>query len=493
MIIDHWRRLLRQSSMLLIIVTLWMGVTCLPLHAEVLPEEVTAVDVEQAPAPLTTEELQVLVARIALYPDELVALISAASLYPLQIVEADRFLEEAKTKPGRKPKSAWDGSVISLLNYPEVVNMMSDDLDWTQLLGEAIVNQQDDVLVAIQQLREEAVANDVIKSDEKVKIVKEQDNIIIQPASTEVVYVPQYEPEMLYDDGFDYRPIAYYPEPRPLYWSPAATFFAGAVTGVIWAAAVDWDDGFWGGDWDWGDNDIDIDIDIDCNRCIIGSDFDGRLRLKDVDWRKVDRTKIAFDKNKLDKVGNKKLKDSFKKNDKMQLKDKVAAKPGSRPGARPGQERPKTKDIRKSTLDKMKNRPVKDFGPSDKMARPGNGVQKPKDKMARPDSSLQKPKDKMARPGGDLQKPKDKMTRPVTLDRPVGKPRPAEKVDRRPTKVSPLGDVTRSRDALKQSKRGNKSMGSIGKRPKIGGSGGSKAKKKFIPKPKKGGSSRKRR
>lgn len=73
------------------------------------------------PEPLTDDELEVLVARIALYPDELVALVSAASLYPLQIVEAERFLEARKKKPELKPKEGWDGSVISLLNYPEIV------------------------------------------------------------------------------------------------------------------------------------------------------------------------------------------------------------------------------------------------------------------------------------------------------------------------------------------------------------------------------------
>ncbi|MEE4238087.1 MAG: DUF3300 domain-containing protein, partial [Anderseniella sp.] len=119
-----------------------------------------------APEPLTEEELEILVARIALYPDELVALISAASLYPLQIIEADRFLEQRKTKPDLQPKADWDGSVVSLLNYPEIVKMMSEDLDWTQAFGDALVNQQQDVLVAIQQLRERAVAQGVIKTDD---------------------------------------------------------------------------------------------------------------------------------------------------------------------------------------------------------------------------------------------------------------------------------------------------------------------------------------
>jgi hypothetical protein len=156
------------------------------------------------------------VARIALYPDELVAVISAASLYPLQIIEAQRFLDDLETKKDLKPKATWDGSVVSLLNYPQIVQMMSEDLDWTQLFGEAIVNQQDDVLAAIQQLREQAVANGVIKSDEKVTVVQQEDNIVIQPASKEVIYVPQYEPEMLYEPDYVYRPITYYPTPTPI-------------------------------------------------------------------------------------------------------------------------------------------------------------------------------------------------------------------------------------------------------------------------------------
>ena len=112
---------------------------------------------EEAPAPLTLDELKMLVARIALYPDDLVAAVIAASLYPLQIVQAARFLEQKKTRPSLEPSDKWDGSVISLLNYPSIVKMMNDDLEWTEQLGDAAVNQQKDLLVAIQQLRDKAV------------------------------------------------------------------------------------------------------------------------------------------------------------------------------------------------------------------------------------------------------------------------------------------------------------------------------------------------
>src|SRR5262249_34040055 len=137
---------------------------------------------------LSDEDLHTLVARIALYPDDLVALVLAGSLYPLQIVQADRYLADVKTKPHLKPRADWDGSVISLLNYPQVIDMMNGDLDWTQKLGGAVVNQQKDVLESIQDLRDRAVANNVIKSNDKVVVEEKNENIVITPTKQEVIY-----------------------------------------------------------------------------------------------------------------------------------------------------------------------------------------------------------------------------------------------------------------------------------------------------------------
>ncbi|WP_051440697.1 DUF3300 domain-containing protein [Ensifer aridi] len=262
---------------------------------------------EMQSQPLTEEELEVLVARIALYPDELVALVTSASLYPLQIVEAARFLEQVKTNKDLKPKESWDGSVISLLNYPEIVKMMSDDLDWTQSLGDALAYQQKDVLVAIQQLRDKAVAHGIIKSDDKITVVQERDNVVIQAANPEKIYVPRYPPEMLYAPSYQPAPLAYYPEPYPNYYSPTATFFAGFVTGAVFAAVVDWDDwGVWGGRW--GGN----DIKIDCNNCFNNVNIRGKVNFDDVDWKNVDRSKISFDKNQLAKIDRTSFENNFK-------------------------------------------------------------------------------------------------------------------------------------------------------------------------------------
>ena len=256
----------------------------------------------------------------------LIAVITAASLYPLQIVEAARYLDQYAKDKNLKPKDSWDGSVISLLNYPDVVKMMSDDLEWTQSLGDAIAYQQKDVLVAIQQLRDEAVAKGVIKTDDKMKVETTGDNVVIQSANPEEIYVPHYEPEMLYEPNYVAEPISYYPDPYPNYWYPGATFFAAAATGAIWAAAVDWDDwGVWGGGWDGGD------IDIDCNDCFNNRDFNGKVNFNDVDWKNIDRSKINIDRDQLNKL------------DRTNIKNKVEATATTRSATAPRTSRSATR------------------------------------------------------------------------------------------------------------------------------------------------------
>ena len=146
------------------------------------------------PAALSAAQLEELVGRIALYPDDLVAIILPASTYPLDLVQADRFLQKAKQDKNLKPDQRWDESIRNLLNYPEVIGMMSQDLDWTQDLGEAVVAQQPDVLKAIQAFRAKAQTAGNLKSDDKQIVVQENNVIQIVPADPEVIYVPQYQP-----------------------------------------------------------------------------------------------------------------------------------------------------------------------------------------------------------------------------------------------------------------------------------------------------------
>jgi len=115
--------------------------------------------------PLTPEELEQLVARIALYPDDLIAIVLPASTNPLQIVQADRYLTKRKADPKAPLDDKWDDAVKTLLNYPEIVTMMSGDLDWTAALGEAVVADQGEVLEAVQAFRRKTQSAGNLKSD----------------------------------------------------------------------------------------------------------------------------------------------------------------------------------------------------------------------------------------------------------------------------------------------------------------------------------------
>jgi hypothetical protein len=337
------------------------------------------------PEVLTEEELEVLVARIALYPDELVAVITSASIFPLQIIEAQRFLDQSKADKDLKPKETWDGSVISLLNYPQVVKMMSDDLEWTQALGSALSYQQKDVLIAIQTLRDKAVADNVIKSDDKITVVNQGENVVIQSKDPEKIYVPQYAPEMLYEPGYASAPISYYPDPYPNYYYPTATFFAGAVTGAIWASVVDWDDwGVWGGNWHGGD------VDIDCNKCFNNIDIDrDKFKMGDVDWKNVDRSKIKFDKNQFNRIDHNAMRNDFKANRGNNIGTK--AKDVRRQGGNTIANHPRitTNDIRKSKVDadRVRNRKANAAPQSRPTAHKAASAQRPNTAKARAHSA----------------------------------------------------------------------------------------------------------
>lgn len=399
----------------------------------------------QAPDPLDEKELQVLVARVALYPDELVALVSAASLYPLQVVEAARYLDQYAKDKSLKPKDSWDGSVISLLNYPEIVKMMSTDLDWTQSFGQAISYQQKDVLVAIQQLRDEAVSDGVIKTDDKVTVTTKNNNVVIAPTNPEKIYVPQYEPQMLYAENYAPAPIAYYPEPYPSYYYPGATFFAGAVTGALWAAAVDWDDwGVWGGGWHGGD----VDIDVDCDHCM--NNINGKVNFNDIDWKNVDRSKLHFDKNQFSKIDRNKITNDLRNNRDNNLRNKASDIRGDR---RPGGRGSQISDVRKSTLEGLK---AGDRGGQNRPgARPGGGE---RPNASRPNAS----RPNASRPGGgarpNASRPAASKARP-SAHRPSSRPRPAAQFDRRPQRPSGLGEMRGGRVSHMSSNRGHRSMG----------------------------------
>jgi len=191
---------------------------------------------------LSKDELAALVGKIALYPDDLVAVVLPASTYPLQVVEAARFIEERKKDSSLKPSEKWDDSVVALLNYPEVVKLMNDDLDWTWKLGDAVINQRAGVLDAIQGFRDRAYASGNLKSDEHQVVQNDDGAIAIKPADPQVVYVPYYEPQqvVVYQTVPVYH---YYPWGYPLYDYPypyGYPFGYGFFWGVTSAFVIGW-------------------------------------------------------------------------------------------------------------------------------------------------------------------------------------------------------------------------------------------------------------
>lgn len=197
------------------------------------------------------EELQQILAPIALYPDALIAQILMASTYPLEIVQAARWVSQNKNLTGDAltkalEKQSWDPSVKSLVNFPQVLQMMNDKLDWTQKLGDAVLAQQKDVLDTIQTLRAKAQASGNLKATKEQKVIVQEKVIIIEPASPQVVYVPAYNPAVVYGVWAypAYPPYPVYP-PGYVATTAAFSFMAGAAVGAAWGYA--WGNTNWHG------------------------------------------------------------------------------------------------------------------------------------------------------------------------------------------------------------------------------------------------------
>jgi hypothetical protein len=204
-------------------------------------EPESAVGGEDIPL-LSQTELQDLVGPIALYPDDLLAIVLPASTYPLQLVQAQRFLEDLAEDPSLTPDESWDDSVIALLNYPEVIALLNEDLDWTWRLGEAVVAQQADVVGAVQNFRDRAYAAGNLKSDTRQTVARNSGTIEIAPVEDDIIYVPYYEPERVV--VYQPRPVYhYYPRAYPVYYYPypvSHAFNSGFFWGVTTAFTVGW-------------------------------------------------------------------------------------------------------------------------------------------------------------------------------------------------------------------------------------------------------------
>ncbi|HEX6811998.1 MAG TPA: DUF3300 domain-containing protein [Planctomycetota bacterium] len=221
-----------------------------------------AADPKQAPAKTETtfkpEQLEQIVAPIALHPDSLLAQILMASTYPLEIVEAYRWLEKNPSLKGTQLEEAlkkqdWDASVKALCGLRDVVKQMNDNLDWTQDLGDAFLGQKDELMQTVQKMRKKALEAGNLKTTEQQKVTQDSEVIIIEQTKTEVVYVPSYSPTVVYGPSW-YYPTYYYP---PMYVAPAPGYgFMAFTAGVVWGAAI-WGGCHWGGH---GHCDVNINV-----------------------------------------------------------------------------------------------------------------------------------------------------------------------------------------------------------------------------------------
>jgi len=212
---------------------------------------------QSAPSTFTTERLEQLVAPIALYPDALLTQILMASTYPLEIVQAERWVEANPGLKGTALEEAlkaedWDPSVKVLCGLPTVLKKMNDELDWTRDLGDAFLSQKADVMDTVQRMRKKALDAGSLKTTEQQKVTQDQDVVVIEPASPDVVYVPSYSPLVVYGPGW-YYPYWYYP-----YWyypPPPGAGFVSFGFGFFWGYP------FWGwGHCDWHHHDVFVDV-----------------------------------------------------------------------------------------------------------------------------------------------------------------------------------------------------------------------------------------
>ncbi len=224
------------------------------------------------------EQIDALVAPIALYPDPLLTQILMASTYPLQIVQAARWAEEPAHKgltgdalsKALEPQS-WDPSVKSLVPFPPVLAMMNADLNWTQQLGYAFAGQQAAVMDSVQRLRRQAEANGTLKSSPQQVVTATAQTIVIEPAQPTVVYVPTYNPNVVYGTWPypAYPPV--YPPPPPGY-----VFGTALATGLAFGAGIAITAGLW--NWArpaWGRGHVNVNVNrynnINVNRARINS------------------------------------------------------------------------------------------------------------------------------------------------------------------------------------------------------------------------------
>jgi len=258
-----WRDLGKRTLACLLSLALLTAAAPLSLSAQDSPQDQDAQAAppqDQGPPPgtqapayaqQTPEQLQRLVAPIALYPDSLVAQILAAATFPDEIVEADRWVQAHPELKGQALGDAvnqqpWDPSVKALTAFPSVLGNMDKNLSWTSTLGDAYYNQQQDVMDAVQVMRRKARDAGALKTTPQEVVKDDGPYIEVEPADPTIVYVPAYDPWLVYGYPIVAWP-GWYPYPGIWFGGPYLSF--GLGFGIGWFGGFGWGWGHWGFDW----------------------------------------------------------------------------------------------------------------------------------------------------------------------------------------------------------------------------------------------------
>jgi Protein of unknown function (DUF3300) len=261
-----------RSTSRFLVVTLCAAMSVQPAVASPPAPQAPSASSQTVATRIPPDQLDSLVAPIALYPDPMLAQVLAASTYPLEIIQLQQWLEKNPTLKDKAladavMKQPWDPSVQAMAGLPDVVKRLANDIQWTADLGNAFLAQQSDVMDAVQRMRKKAKDKGTLKSSEQVKVetqvIEKKEIVIIQQANPQVVYVPTYNPVVVW--GPPVYPIYPYP---PIYYPPPGYYAAGVAVawGAGFAMGAFWGGGGWGYHPGWGGNDIDIDINNNFNR-----------------------------------------------------------------------------------------------------------------------------------------------------------------------------------------------------------------------------------
>jgi len=233
------------------------------------PTSLPAQEAQDAPK-IPSDQLDSLVAPIALYPDPLLSQTLVASTYPLEIIQLQQWLDKNKNLKDKAltdavSKQTWDPSIQAMAALPDVVKRLADDIQWTTDIGNAFLAQQGEVMDAVQRMRTKAQGTGALKSNEQQKVetqvVESKTVIVVEQANPEVVYVPSYNPEVVYGAAvYPYPPIYYPPSTGAVIAASAISFGVGVAIGAAWGG------GGWGWNTGWGNNDVNINRNNSFNR-----------------------------------------------------------------------------------------------------------------------------------------------------------------------------------------------------------------------------------